>query len=89
MINGAPPKLHQLAGAIWYLSLQDRIDFLGDHAENELSCAQELAERRAVIPSFCGRTETRLSMEIDTHTTTLLSFGEEKSPFNKSSSLLL
>lgn len=27
MINGVPPKLHQLASAIWYLSLQDRIDF--------------------------------------------------------------
>lgn len=27
MINSVPPKLHQLVGAIWYLSLQDRIDF--------------------------------------------------------------
>lgn len=27
MINGVPHKLHQLASAIWYLSLQDRIDF--------------------------------------------------------------
>lgn len=27
MINGVSPTPHQLAGDIWYLSLQDRIDF--------------------------------------------------------------
>lgn len=42
MINGVPPKLHQLAGAISYLSLQDRIDFweimqkMNCHVQQEL-----------------------------------------------------
>lgn len=73
---------------------------MGDHAENELSCVQELAERRVVIPSFCGQAETSLSMEKDTTEglcrwwgtdTSPISFWEEKScsAFNKCSSLLL
>lgn len=73
---------------------------MGDHAENELSCVQELAERRVVIPSFCRRAETSLSIEKDTteglcrwwgRDTSPISFWEEKScsAFNKCSSLLL
>lgn len=39
---------------------------LGDHAENELSCVQELGARREVIPWLDGETETSRSMEIET-----------------------
>lgn len=73
---------------------------MGDHAENELSCVQELAERRVVIPLFCRRMETSLSPEIDTTEgpcrrwctdTSLVSFWGEKScsAFNKCGFLLL
>ena len=49
--NGVPSKLYQLANAIWYLSLQDCIDFW--EIMQKMNChVWELGKRRAVIPAF-------------------------------------
>lgn len=66
MINGVPPELHQLASDIWYLSLQDRIDFWEIMQKMNCHVCRRFQNKKVVIPSFCRGTETTLGLEKDT-----------------------
>lgn len=75
VINGVVSKLHQLANTIWYLSLQDCIDFW-EIMQKMKWHVWELGERRAAIPTFRNKPQPgykhqRGQTHTHTHTSTL------------------